>query len=167
MIVNFITYKDKTSSLIERDKEESYVNYSVLCVSFMSMLLYFLFNIATVFFDFIFGFMDTYDYFPMNPFVEIKSWLTVSGVFGYIGLILLVMLTRIYREDTFVRKVGKISAYFTNTFMLIWTGVGMASFFRDYYGMNTSHTFFYNYLLIRMILAPITSIYKLCEVYFI
>ena len=161
MLVNFITLRDKRLTLVERNQRNieeehfSNCNYTLFCLSFMTLLLYFLFNVATVFFDFIFG------------VVYIKSWLIVNGILGYIGLILLVMMTRIYTEDTFLRKTLKMSAYFINGFLVVWTVIGMTSFFRDYYGIDTSHKVLYNYLLIRMILAPIISLYKLGEICFI
>jgi len=184
MIVNFVNIKAKKSNqtfLIEKredsnqtflieKREESSLNCSLVIVSFMVLLLYFLFNVVTVFFDFIFGFMDVYDYNPVNPLVKIKSWLIVNGIFGYIGLILLVILGRIYtenNENVFARKTIKISCYFINGFLVVWTSIGMVSFFVNYYNMNTSHKFFYNYLLIRIIIAPIISVYKLAEIYFI
>ena len=122
MLVNFITLRDKRLTLVERNQRNieeehfSNCNYTLFCLSFMTLLLYFLFNVATVFFDFIFGVVYIYDYSPTNPIVEIKSWLIVNGILGYIGLILLVMMTRIYTEDTFLRKTLKMSAYFINGF---------------------------------------------------
>ncbi len=162
MIVNFVRLDNKGINVPSSDG-------NILCVSCMTIILYFSLNVLPVFLDFIFGLMDFYDYVVENPVVDMKNWLIVNGIFGYIGLLLLVMVTRIYRDDTFLRRLLRVGAYVVNGFSLIWVIIGAVCFFGKYYNMKdyTSHIFFYNYLLVRMILGPIISLYKFFEVYFI
>lgn len=174
MIVNFIRLdRDRDRGRIEQETNIAYNDRNnsnnILWVSCMAMILYFSLNILPVFLDFIFGFMDFYDYVVQNPLVDMKKWLIVNGIFGYIGLLLLVMITRIYVDDTFLRRLLRVGGYVFNGFSFVWIIIGMVCFFGKYYNMKdyTSHIFFYNYLLVRMILGPIVSIYKFFELYFI
>ena len=177
MILNFIyaeyserskdgskSYTTILSNAVDTEQNKSL--YDTCCMSVLVCSMYFLLNVLPVFFDFIFGLMDVYDYKPDHPIVDMKSWLIVSGLFGYAGLILLVLITRVYRQDTFVRRMLRVFAYVINGFIVVWSGIGMTCFFSSYYNMKnyTSHNVFYNYLLIRMVLSPIISLYKFIEV---
>lgn len=144
--------------------------YTVCIISSCIFILYFILIVPMFFIDIIIALMYSLNKSVCKevpyPIIKIDKWLFVNGIIGYIGLILIVCLKRVYTEEGFGKTMVKAFGYIINFFLLIWSGLGITLFFKEYYGkIGCFSSFVYNYILIRMILSPIVGFFKLMEVY--
>jgi len=144
--------------------------YDICCISCCIFIIYFLLTVPTIFMDIIFGFMYTYNCSSQQFTNEltISRWLITNGILCYINLFFLILVKIVYTDNTFIRKLLKYSIYIITIFILAWTVLGLVIFFKYYYGNYGNENcpiFFYNYLLIRIILSPIIVILRFAEIY--
>ena len=153
--------------------------YNTCFVSCCVFIIYFLLTVPTIFMDVIIGFMyrDIYSC-PTYPVsikllneLSINNWLIVNGILSYLNLMMLVLLNKVYTDNTFFRKLLKYSTYIISIFVLTWTVLGSIIFYKYYYNndytvdLNNKCPFFYNYLFIRIVLAPLIVILRFVEIY--
>jgi hypothetical protein len=153
--------------------------YNICFISCCAFIIYFLLTVPTIFMDVIIGFMyrDIYTC-PTCPVsikllneLSINNWLIVNGLMSYLNLMMLVLLNKVYTDNTFFRKLLKYSTYIITIFVLTWTVLGSIIFYKYYYNnvyaddLNNKCPFFYNYLFIRIVLAPLIVILRFVEIY--
>jgi len=181
---SYDSYEDSTTRKYGNINTESNIDshYNICIVASCIFILYFILTVPMVFIDIIIGIMyeNNTGVYPSGVQddtcgqvsnlildLDIKKWLIVNGIIGYVGLIIIICLKCVYTEEGFAKRLIKRFGYVINIFLLIWTGFGMSLFFRDYYDKTSCFTILvYNYLLIRMILAPLIGFFKLMELYF-
>ncbi len=151
-----------------RDTNNETYNCNICFFSCCIIILYFLLSIPTIFMDIIIGAIHRDDMCVTNPVIDINKWLIINGIFGYIILGMLILLNKVYVEDNFCRKFLKISSYMMNGFMVVWMALGIFSFFNYYYNDKTcmEYHFFYNYVLIRIVISPLLIFLKITETYY-
>ena len=143
-------------------------NYYNLCIiSSCIFIIYFLLTIPTLFMDIILGFMFINNCSSIKSInlITINNWLITNGILYYINLTILILLNRVYTENTFFRKILKSSCYLIAIFILIWSILGITIFFTYYYKTEKCQVFFYNYILIRIFLSPLIVIFRFIEIY--
>lgn len=162
----------RVENSLENSIEKQYSSniYTICIISSLVFILYFILIVPMFFMDIFIGLMYELDEFTckevQNPIVKIDKWLFLNGIIGYLGLIILICLKRIYIDEGFGRRILKIFGYVINVFLFIWTGLGLTLFFKDYYEKTDCfNSYIYNYILIRMILAPIVGFFKFMEIY--
>lgn len=151
--------------------------YSTCIIISLVYILYFILNVMTVFTDIILGIMYGTDIYngsmlkAKGQLIDIKKWLLVNGLFGYLGIVILILLKRVYSIDNLgnrlSRKIIKVSGYMINILMSLWSVIGIVSFFKYNYNDDNEDntTFLYNYIFIRLIISPLICIFKLLELY--
>jgi len=122
---------------------------------------YFILVILPIFLDIIFGFSNLIQCkFYEQPFLDIFTWMSVNGIFSLISFTLFIMRKRLLIPyDFFWYKIFYLIDVVLNIFILIWTAIGMASFFM-YYNINDNA-----YILVRMAVAPVICMIRLVELY--
>ena len=170
MLVNFVKLKNYGGENYEKSDIRSNndeINENITCnlcfIPFLIGLLYFILNIFTVFMDSIFGF---YNYINDIDCSLMNNWLIVNGIFGYVGLTALILIKLVYKDQSMCKKFILFLGIFANGLMLLFSAVSIAWFFKGFYNnpQCLSHPFFYNYMLIRIVLAPLINIYKIIEI---
>ena len=159
------------------DTFSSYENntYNICFISSCLFILYFLLTVPAIFLDIIFGviYNDNYSIISLSiNIITISKWLITNGILCYINLVILILLKRVYTDDTFFRKILKFSGYIITIIVLMWTILGIVIFFVYYYknyenyeNYENGPTFFYNYLFIRIVLSPLILILRFVEIY--
>lgn len=139
--------------------------FNVFLIGCCSYIIYSMLVIIPVFADLIFGFVNVYYYDTYNcvtskndPYIDITSWMLVSGLLGYLGIVMYINLKYIHVEEGFCNKLVRVFCYVISFFSLVWVILGMVSFFKNYYRVDkciSLYPLLYNYVLVRMILGPI------------
>jgi len=162
MIVNFIKLRN-----VEQENNNNIITDDTCNICIFSsclFILYFLLTVPMIFMDIILGIMYK-DNCIANSSININDWMTTNGIVCYLHLFILILLNRVYTDNTFFRKLLKYSGYIINIIILIWAIIGSVIFFKYYYTDNKCPLFFYNYLLIRIILSPLIVILRFIEIY--
>jgi hypothetical protein len=147
------------------ESNDSYNSYNLCIISSCVFIIYFLLTIPTLFMDIIIGFMYTCSPSQLNNLITINNWLITNGILYYVKLTILILLNRVYTEDTLFRKILKYTGYLITIFILMWSTLGIVIFFTYYYKTEKCQIFFYNYILIRIVLSPLIVILRFIEIY--
>jgi len=152
--------------------------YNLCFISCCVFTLYFLLTVPTIFMDIILGFMynnNSYNCTEEKNEIQnitIDKWLITNGISCYLHLTSLILLRRVYTDNTVSRKICKYSLDALTIFIFGWTILGLTIFFSYYYNSSflfspgqLCPSFFYDYLFIRMILSPLTAILRFGEMY--
>jgi len=128
-----------------------------ICIVICSIL-----SISSLFLDILFGFINiihcnTFE----KPLINIFIWMRVNGIISLFTLVMLIII----RNEVFIYygisyKLVRIISIVLNLFLVVWSGIGMVSFFM-HYDINDNY-----YIMIRMGIAPVISILKLLEMYY-
>jgi hypothetical protein len=141
---------------------ENYDCCNLFMLGFSLICGYFTMFIFPIFLDLIFGFGKIIDcMYNEEPFLDIFIWMSVNGVFSLCSLGCLIMRRRLLIPyDFFWYKLFYLADIVINIFILIWTAIGMASFF-IYYNIYDN-----SYVLVRMVLAPVICVLRLVDIYY-
>jgi hypothetical protein len=158
---------DINQRLIQNNDDNFNISYDLCCLFSCVYILYFLISVPFIFLDVIFAIGSYRCDTETKPLINIISWLLVNGIFGYIGLIIIILLrNKIYQKEICFYKSIYISGYVINGFLIIWSILGLTTFIKSYYGNEICDKTLYTYLTIRMILAPLIGVFKFLEVHY-
>lgn len=168
MIVNFIRLRNNLEEHNNHNNHNTQDDsniYNLCIVSSCVFIIYFLLTVPMLFMDIILGIVYE-DKCISNSNININDWLIVNGIICYLHLFVLILLKRVYTEDAFFRKLLKYSGYMISLIILIWSIIGIVTFFKYYYDIHQPcSSFFYNYLFIRIILSPLITVLRFVEMY--
>ena len=122
---------------------------------------YFILSISSLFLDILFGFFNIIHCNTLEkPLINIFIWMRVNGIISFFTLIMLIIIQKeLFIHDRISYKIIHIIGIGMNIFLVLWSGIGMASFFM-HYDINDNY-----YIMIRMGISPVICILKLLEMY--
>lgn len=123
---------------------------------------WFILSISSLFLDILFGFSHIIHCNTLEkPLIDIFIWMRVNGIISFFTLIMLIIIQKkLFIPDRISYKLVHIFGLVMNIFLVLWSGIGMASFFM-HYDINDNY-----YIMIRMGIAPAICILKLLEIYY-
>jgi hypothetical protein len=149
-------------TLIEIEIENDIYNTD-LCIIGCSLLIgYIILSIGPLILDILFGFSNIINCnILQKPLIDIFIWMRVNGIISLSTLIMLIIIRKeVFDKHGLNYKIVRTLGLVINGFLLIWTGIGMTSFFMNYDIYDNY------YIMLRMAMAPLFSILKLLEIYY-
>lgn len=146
----------------ERDSLIGNENIDIYIVTSFLLLGYIIISIVPIFLDILFGFSHIIHCNTLEkPLIDILIWMRVNGIISFFTLIMLIIIQKkLFIPDRISYKIVHIFGIVMNIFLVLWSGIGMISFFM-YYDINDNY-----YIMIRMGIAPAICILKLLEIYY-
>lgn len=141
-------------------------NNNDLCIAFsMVAISYFLITIPFGFVDIILPFTNI-NCILNGLKLSIFDWMLINGIFMLLSLVSIVIIRK--ANDNFTYNFFKTINIIASIFIAIWSLVGCIIFYKYYYSENILQNCdngFINYLIIRMIIAPVTAFIKIIELF--